>query len=76
MELDNATAAKSRAGKTRAARSDWNQVFSSDDEEEATIKGGHSRASLWGDGAGKPSKGPKSRAASRKVTLAYPQMFY
>ena len=69
MEVDNATLAKSKAGKTRGARSDWShsQVFSDDDEEEATTKGGRSQASLWGDGSGKPVKGPKSRAASRKV---------
>lgn len=69
MEIETATVAKSKAGKTRAARSDWaqSQVFSSDDEEEATVKGGKSRASLWGDAPGKSSRPAKSHAPPRKV---------
>ena len=77
MEIDNATVAKSKAGKSRGAQSDWShtQVFSSDDEEEATTKGGRSRASLWGDGPGKPAKATRSHAASKKVLQSCQSVF-
>lgn len=72
MEVDTATVAKSRAGKARTARSEWqhSQVFSSDEEadEGGAAKGGRNRASLWGDSPGKAGpKSMKSHVTSRKV---------
>ena len=72
MELDAATVAKTKSGKTRGPRSEWahSQVFSSEDEEEATGHGRQSRASLWGDEPGKSTRSPKSHAPTKKVTSA------
>ena len=69
MDVDTATVAKSRGGKTRGGRSEWahSQVFSSDDEEEAAANGGRSRASLWGDGPGRSRRNPTSHTPSKKV---------
>lgn len=70
MNIETATVAKSRAGKSRA-RSEWahSRVFSSDEEDIPTGRGARTaRASLWGDGAGKNSRTAKSQAALKKVT--------
>ena len=72
MDVDNATVTKSRGGKTRGARSEWahSQVFSSDEDEDPTEKGG-TRASLWGDKGGKSAGPAKSHAPSRKVSVLF-----
>ena len=68
MEVDTATVAKSRGGKSRA-RSEWahSRVFSSDEEEEAKGEGPKSKASLWGDNPGRPPRPTKAQGPSKKV---------